>query len=492
MTGPRGADLVVGQPVAPLFRSGALRPAAPSALPAAVGLPSTVRLPVPTAPARSAALVPLVAALVAGLAQWLTDDGGVTVVEAGATGAGVAATGVAGWSLWQASASERIRLGRLTLVLAGWTLTQLARVGLGPAPTVASARAAVAAGALAAPLLAALALATLPRSLVLAGEVGGAGSGGASAPGRARGHHAASRPRVRTRLPALVEAAGRPVARAPLGAGGSRSLEARLAASLATASRDGWDVAGFDVHYQPIVRLSDGAVVALEALARWTEPGHGPVPPLTFVAAAEDGGLVAALDEFVLGRACAEVATGIPGLAGQPAPRVHVNISATRLADPTLPDRFRQALSVSGLDPSRLVIEITETARIHDLDAAARVLEEVRALGPSIAMDDVGAGHTTLAALHQLPVNIVKLDRELIENPLGPGRPARLARSVITVARSLGAVVVAEGIERRAQRADLALLGCELGQGYLFARPAPLAALGPLLRPLDAGPGQPR
>nr|WP_232303666.1 EAL domain-containing protein [Pseudofrankia sp. DC12] len=489
MTGALGADLPLAAPAAPLFRAGGLRPAAPSALPAAVGLPSAVPLPVPSTPARSAALVPLVAALVAGMAQLLTDDSGVTVVEAGATGAGGAATAVAGWSLWRASGSERVRLGRLMLVLAGWTLTQLARVGLGPAPTVASARLAVAAGALAAPLLAALALATVARSTPLTVDLGalsglsGTGLGGEAGVVLARRRHGVNGPRERGRTSVVTRAATAAVAGAPLAVGDGRSLEARLAASLATASRQGWDVAGFDVHYQPIVRLSDGAVVALEALARWTEPGRGPVPPLTFVAAAEDGGLVTALDEFVLGRACAEVAAGMPGVAGEGAPRLHVNVSASRLSDPALLDAFRRALGVSGLDPSRLVIEITETARIRDLAAAARVLEAVRALGPSVAMDDVGAGHTTLAALHQLPVNIVKLDRGLIENPLGPGRAARLGRSVITVARSLGAVVVAEGIERRAQRADLALLGCELGQGYLFARPAPLAALSPLLRP---------
>jgi len=490
--GPFGAasvlledDRALATGVAPFYRAPALRPVAPSALPAAVGLPSSVLLPVPSASTRSAALVPLVAALVAGMARVLSDEGGVTVVEASATGAGVAATGVAGWTLWRASSSERAWLGRLTLVLAGWTVTQLIRVGLGPAPTVLSARAAAATGALAAPLLAAIALVTLPRPVLLpagptdpatlqdpgttTGRPRGAGTSSTAGPDRAAGAETAVR--------------ATPSAGSPAGAGGGPSLGMRLATALGTARRHGWDVAGFDVHYQPIVRLTDGAVVALEALARWTEPDRGPVPPLTFVAAAEDGGLVAALDEFVLARACAEVAAELPARAGAAAPRLHVNISASRLADPALPDVFGRALAMSGLEPSRLVIEITETSRIRDLGAAARLLEAVRALGPSIAMDDVGAGYTTLAALHQLPVNVVKLDRELIENPLGPGRAARLARSVITVARSLGAVVVAEGIERRAQRADLALLGCELGQGYLFARPGPLAGLGPLLSP---------
>jgi EAL domain-containing protein (putative c-di-GMP-specific phosphodiesterase class I) len=288
--------------------------------------------------------------------------------------------------------------------------------------------------------------------------------------------------------PPPPDRAARPPSADPLAASDGPSLGARLATALTTAGNRGWAAAGFDVHYQPIVRLSDAAVVGLEALARWTEPGHGPVPPMTFVAAAEDGGLVATLDEFVLGRACAEVAAGLPGAPGQPAPRLHVNVSASWLAYPGLPEVFGRVLGSSGLDPRRLVIEITETSRIRDLGAAARVLEAVRALGPSVAMDDVGAGYTTLAALHELPVNIVKLDRGLVENPLGPGRAARLGRSVIQVARSLDAVVVAEGIERRAQRADLALLGCELGQGYLFARPAPLAALAPLLGSAVPGP----
>ena len=414
------------------------------------------------APARPAALVPLFAALVAGLARVVTDDGAVTVVEAGAAGAGVAATGVAGWSLWRAVAADRGWLGRLTITLAGWTTLQAVCVGVGPAPTSGPAHAVAAAGALAAPLLAAAALVALPRPFPAdVALVGG--------PGDAL---------ERSRTPAVRTSANRTSANR---SGQGAALGTRLAQALVTVRRQGWDEAGFDVHYQPIVRLLDGAVVGLEALARWTEPGRGPVPPLTFVAAAEDGGLVAVLDELVLGRACAEVAAVVPAAGGFPAPRLHVNVSASRLADPRLPDVFARALGASGLDPRRLVVEITETFRITDLALAARLLEAVSALGPSIAMDDVGAGHTTLAALHELPVTVVKLDRGLIENPLGPGRASQLARSVITVARSLGAVVVAEGIERRAQRADLALLGCELGQGFLFARPAPLATLIPLL-----------
>nr|MDT0667322.1 EAL domain-containing protein [Micromonospora sp. DSM 115978] len=132
----------------------------------------------------------------------------------------------------------------------------------------------------------------------------------------------------------------------------------------------------------------------------------------------------------------------------------------------------------SGLDPRRLVVEVTETGRIVDLDRAADLLGRIRRLGAAVALDDVGAGFSTIAALHRLPVDVVKLDRTLIARPMDGSRVAALRRSMIDVAHALGAVVVAEGIEHHHQIADLALLGCELGQGFLFARPAPLADLG--------------
>ncbi|MCM3887219.1 EAL domain-containing protein [Frankia sp. R82] len=243
-----------------------------------------------------------------------------------------------------------------------------------------------------------------------------------------------------------------------------------LADALATAlCRGGWS-AGFAVHYQPIVRLCDHRPVALEALARWTAPGRGPVPPGTFVAAAENSGIVGTLDDMIMGLACSEIALAFPDSSL----RLHVNVSASRVADMTLLDSVVRALASSRFDPARLVVEITETSRLTDLRGAREVLDEVRALGVAVALDDVGAGHSTLAALHLLPVDVVKLDRTLVEAPRDGGRVAALRRSMISLAHALGAVVVAEGIEREAQLAELTELGCELGQGYLFARPGPL------------------
>ncbi|WP_101829880.1 putative bifunctional diguanylate cyclase/phosphodiesterase [Frankia canadensis] len=245
-----------------------------------------------------------------------------------------------------------------------------------------------------------------------------------------------------------------------------------LADALATALRRGGWSAGFAVHYQPIVRLRDRRPVALEALARWTAPGRGPVPPGTFVAAAENSGIVGTLDDMILSQACAEIAVAYP----DPGLRLHVNVSASRVADTTLLDSVARALAASRFDPSRLVVEVTETSRISDLHGAREVLEEVRALGVAVALDDVGAGHSTLAALHLLPVDVVKLDRTLLEPPREGGRVAAMRRWMISMAHDLGAVVVAEGIEQEGQVAELEELGCELGQGYHFARPGPLPA----------------
>ncbi|MEU4622248.1 EAL domain-containing protein [Actinoplanes sp. NPDC023801] len=230
--------------------------------------------------------------------------------------------------------------------------------------------------------------------------------------------------------------------------------------------------AGFDVHYQPIVRLSDGATVAVEALARWTDPVAGPVHPDVFVTMAERTGLVAAIDDFVLDRACADV----PKLAeryGRPID-VHVNVSAGRLAGQGLEDAVRAALARHRLDPARLIIEITETLRIPDLPCAAGLVERLRALGVRVALDDFGSGFNALAQLHAIPVDIVKLDSSLTDVDASPERAGALCRSVLAICAELGITVVAEGLETEERAGAMAALGCPLGQGYLYGAPAPL------------------
>ncbi|MDI6101520.1 EAL domain-containing protein [Actinoplanes sp. NEAU-A12] len=261
----------------------------------------------------------------------------------------------------------------------------------------------------------------------------------------------------------------------PRDSGPNADLPHLLAGALSGGSPA---AAGFDVHYQPIVRLSDGATVAVEALARWTDPVAGPVHPDVFVTMAERTGLVAAIDDFVLDRACADAAT-LAELYGRPID-VHVNVSAGRLAGQGVEDSVRAALHRYDLEPARLIIEITETLRIPDLPCAAALVERLRSLGVRVALDDFGSGYNALAQLHAIPVDIVKLDSTLTDVDASPDRAGALCRSVLAICAELGITVVAEGLETEDRASAMAALGCPLGQGYLYGAPTPLSGPGQL------------
>ncbi|MEV4638861.1 EAL domain-containing protein [Actinoplanes sp. NPDC049548] len=243
---------------------------------------------------------------------------------------------------------------------------------------------------------------------------------------------------------------------------------------------------GFETYYQPIVRFADGAVVAVEALARWTDPVAGPVDPDVFVAVAERTGLVAAIDDFVLDQACADAAA-LANAYGRPID-VHVNVSAARLGQHGLEEGVLRALERHAVRPSRLVVEITETRRIPELPPAVEVLHRLRQRGVRVALDDFGSGFNALAQLHSLPVDIVKLDSSLTDVDVAPERAGALCRSVLRICAELGVVVVAEGVETPDRARALATLGCDLGQGYLFGQPAPARTLIRTI-PTQPGPG---
>jgi diguanylate cyclase (GGDEF)-like protein len=252
---------------------------------------------------------------------------------------------------------------------------------------------------------------------------------------------------------------------------------------LARALTESPAAAGFEVFYQPIVRFADSATVAVEALARWTDPVHGMVDPDVFVTVAERTGLVGAIDDFVLDRTCADAAT-LANTYGRPID-VHVNVSAARLGQPGLEEAILRALERHAVRPSRLVVEITETRRIPDLPRAAQIAARLRAYGIRIALDDFGSGFNALAQLHSLPVDIVKLDSSLTDVDVAPERAGVLLRSVVSICADLDIVVVAEGIETPARAHALAALGCALGQGYLFGQPRPVHGLTPPVIPVQ-------
>ncbi|MGE2834810.1 putative bifunctional diguanylate cyclase/phosphodiesterase [Mycobacterium sp. SMC-4] len=226
--------------------------------------------------------------------------------------------------------------------------------------------------------------------------------------------------------------------------------------------------AGFRLLYQPVVSLTDGSLVAVEALARWTAPNGMAIPPETFVAAAETAGLGARLDELVLDLACCEVMAS--GLEVD----VHVNVGAGRLGSSGFEHHVRRVCERHALPSRRLVLEITETLPIVDLADAAAQIERFRDVGVKVALDDFGAGYNSLTYLHALPVHIVKLDRSLAVGA-EPERDFTLYRSVIGLCNELQLDVIAEGIETTVQAGTILAAGCRLAQGHLFGRPATLS-----------------
>ncbi len=239
--------------------------------------------------------------------------------------------------------------------------------------------------------------------------------------------------------------------------------------------------AGFEVHYQPIVRMEDSATMGVEALARWRHPAHGYICTEVIVSTAERLGLMAAVDDFVLGRAC-EDSDALAKAYGWPVD-VHVNVSAARLGIPSLEVAVAKALERSGLHPGRLVLEITETAQVPDIDAAIACADRLRELGVRIALDDFGAGFSWLGRLRSLPVDIVKLDASTTCVEVDSHRAQAICSSLLFLCGELQLVAVAEGVETHRQAELLAQLGCRMGQGYFYGLPEPIGRLvSPYLR----------
>jgi diguanylate cyclase (GGDEF)-like protein/PAS domain S-box-containing protein len=235
----------------------------------------------------------------------------------------------------------------------------------------------------------------------------------------------------------------------------------------------------FVAHYQPQIDLTDGAIVGVEALARWEHPQRGLVQPVEFIGFAEETGLIKPIGDWVLRLACTRARdwhrqTGIPF-------RLAVNLSPRQFQQRDIVRSISRALYDSGLQPEMLEIEVTETATMADLDQAVRVTKELRKMGVTIALDDFGTGFSSLAHLRRLPVNRLKIDRTFVSNLPGSADDAAITAAVIGLANNLGIEVLAEGVETVAQAGFLLRHGCNEAQGYLFSRPVPPEDLGRLL-----------
>jgi diguanylate cyclase (GGDEF)-like protein len=220
------------------------------------------------------------------------------------------------------------------------------------------------------------------------------------------------------------------------------------------------------LHYQPKVRISDGALVGAEALVRWQHPERGLILPGDFVPLAEHTGLVTPLTHPVLDTALAQVrAWSDDGRRTT----VSVNLSARNLLDPELAAQVATLLAAHGVDPELLALEVTETAIMIEPARAQRVLRELAALGVRISLDDFGAGYTSLGQLRTLPISELKIDLSLVIPMTQEPGAALIVRSVVELGRSLGLTLVAEGVEDAATLDALALMGCDVAQGYHFS-----------------------
>jgi len=236
--------------------------------------------------------------------------------------------------------------------------------------------------------------------------------------------------------------------------------------SLVAEIRHGLDQGRFTMRYQPIVALNTRQVVGYEALMRWRHPLRGEVSPAEFIPIAEQSGMIHALGEFALTQSCRDAATWAPNL------QVSVNMSVVELLESEAPHRILSALAAAELAPHRLRIEITETARIPDLGRLRTAIDEIRTLGVTVALDDFGTGHSSLTHLQSLSFDALKIDHRFVKDISTP-RTASMIRMLVTYARQIGVMVVAEGVETETQAAMLTQMGCSHGQGWLFGRPMP-------------------
>jgi EAL domain-containing protein (putative c-di-GMP-specific phosphodiesterase class I) len=250
---------------------------------------------------------------------------------------------------------------------------------------------------------------------------------------------------------------------------------------LETAMRRGLDGDEFSVHYQPIVDLATGAIVGAEALARWDSAEHGSIPPVTFIPLAEDIGLIGELGGRVLESACAQVAEWQREALVAADFTVSVNLSTRQLDDHDLVERVAVVLRRTGLSPSNLVLEITESGVMSVDDKNVRILTSLRALGVKIAIDDFGTGYSSLSYLQHFPVDILKIDRSFVSAIQAGTTETSLAPTIVSLAETLKLRVVAEGVETELQADTLNGLGCQLAQGYYFARPADSQTMHQLL-----------
>lgn len=244
---------------------------------------------------------------------------------------------------------------------------------------------------------------------------------------------------------------------------------------------------GFSLVYQPIIDLDSGQVRGIEALLRWTHPARGSVSPQVFVAAAEESGAIMPIGTWVLREACRQLAVWRAewhrdGVLAAHQPTLSVNVSGRQLVSATFVRDVAAIIASTGIPAHALTLELTESVILEHTNALMVTLDELRRLGVSLAVDDFGTGYASLSYLQRFPLNVLKVDRCFIESIASQEADQALVRAMVALGRALGLRIVAEGIEDAEQREAVHRMGCELGQGFHFARPQSAPLIGAWLR----------
>jgi diguanylate cyclase len=234
------------------------------------------------------------------------------------------------------------------------------------------------------------------------------------------------------------------------------------------------------VEYQPQVRIRDGSIVGVEALVRWRHPERGIVSPADFIPVAEDCGLIVKIGQFVLQQSCRQLVAWTKAMPGRRL-AMSVNLSPRQLAEPAFFGELVAILRDSGVDPTLLCLEITESAMVSAPEEVVRLLEQIKLLGIYIAIDDFGTEHSSLSRLRDMPAEVLKIDRSFVDGLASEAGDMAVVSSILSLAYAMGKHTVAEGVETREQAAILLRMGCEVAQGYFFSRPVSAEQIVPML-----------
>jgi EAL domain-containing protein (putative c-di-GMP-specific phosphodiesterase class I) len=270
------------------------------------------------------------------------------------------------------------------------------------------------------------------------------------------------------------------------GKGRSETYESRMYADvrhrleMEAALRTAIDNGELTLHYQPIVQLGSGTIYGVEALVRWEHQTYGHLLPQHFIPLAEETGLIVKLGGWVLAEACRQVQAWRQAYP-QTQLSVSVNISGRQLQGSGIADALRDSLASTGVDPSAVILEITESVLMQQTDAVLERLQGLKKLGVRLAIDDFGTGYSSLSYLQRFPIDILKIATPFVEEVSLGAERAALARAIIGLGDTLRLQTVAEGIEMAEQRAALIDLGCPLGQGHHFSRAVPAEAIERML-----------